>query len=206
MASCGKVSEALSALAYVRGTTTLTLLQRLQLLAGFETHRFAGWNGDLGAGARVAADPGLAWADVEDAEAAQLDALTVRQSPLHALKNCFHSHLGLGLGDAGFVDHFVDDVELDHGLPLCSPQGGSKPHDRIGVRDLSSEALLESIEQIPILADQRETVSSVCNKRLRFDRFELIPKMLSIPGMYGSGSCSTKAKVLTNVSISPRPA
>src|SRR5580698_6883604 len=131
-----------------------TLLQRLQLLAGFETHRFAGRNSDLGASARVAADAGFAWTHVEDPEAAQLNALAVRQGPLHALENSFHGHLGLGLGDAGFVDHFVDDVELDHGLPLAmkpersacgcaprilrSPQGGSKPHDRIRVRVLSS--------------------------------------------------------------------
>src|SRR5580704_3217006 len=100
-----------------------TLLQRLQLLAGFETHCFAGRNSDLGTRARVAADAGFAWTHVEDPEAAQLNALAVRQGPLHALENCFHGHLGLGLGDAGFVYDFVNNVELDHGLSPRQPPG-----------------------------------------------------------------------------------
>jgi len=99
----------------------LTLLQRLQFLAGLEPDCLARRDGDLGAGARVAADAGLARADIEDAEAAQFNALAVGQGPLHALENCFHGHLGLGLGDAGFVYDFVNNVELDHGLSPRQP-------------------------------------------------------------------------------------
>ena len=50
------------------------LLQRLQLLTRLETNRFARRNGHFGAGARIAADPGLARTHVEDSEASQFDA------------------------------------------------------------------------------------------------------------------------------------
>ena len=56
----------------------VTLLQRLQLLAGFEANGFAGRDGHLGAGSRVAADSGLARSHVEDSESAQLDSLAMR--------------------------------------------------------------------------------------------------------------------------------
>ena len=56
----------------LRGTA---LLDRLQFLAGLEADGLAGRNVDLGAGARVAANAGLARAHGEDAEAAQLNAI-----------------------------------------------------------------------------------------------------------------------------------
>ncbi len=75
--SRGNVSAVLNTSLDERGTTRTTLLQGLQLLAGLKAHRFAGRDGNLGAGARIAADAGLARAHVEDAEAAQLNALAV---------------------------------------------------------------------------------------------------------------------------------
>src|SRR5208283_5609706 len=90
------------------------LLDRLQFLAGFEADRLAGRDVDFRAGARVASDAGLARPHGEDAEAAQLNAVTVRQSLLHAFENGFDRHFGLGFGDAGLVDDFVDQVQFDH--------------------------------------------------------------------------------------------
>src|SRR5258707_11842993 len=90
-----------------------TLLQRLQLLTGLEAHCFAWRYGDLRAGARIAANAGFARAHVEDPEAAQLDTLAAAQGALHAFENGLHRHLRLGFGDARFIDHFVDDIELD---------------------------------------------------------------------------------------------
>src|SRR5690242_6567236 len=90
------------------------LIDGLQLLAGLEAHRLAGRDVHLGAGTRVTADAGLARAYVEDAKASQFNAVAVGKSFLHALKDGFHRQLGLGLGDAGLVDHFVDNVQLDH--------------------------------------------------------------------------------------------
>src|SRR5260370_3497230 len=94
-----------------------TLLQRLQLLAGLKAYGLAGRNGDLGASAWIAANPGFARPHVENAEASQLDALSVRKSSLHAFENCFDGHFGLRLRNARLVYHFVDDVELDQGVP-----------------------------------------------------------------------------------------
>src|ERR1035438_9186263 len=90
------------------------LLDRLQFLARLKANRFAGGNIDLGAGARVASNAGLARPHGEDAEAAQLDAIAARQRLLHALKYGFHRGFGLGLGDTGLGDDFVDQIQFDH--------------------------------------------------------------------------------------------
>src|SRR5207237_3281738 len=87
---------------------TAKLIDRLQLLAGLETHRFSRRNGNLRPGTRVASDAGLARAHVKHAETAQLDSVAFRQRLLHALEDGFHGQLGFGLGDAGLVNHFVD--------------------------------------------------------------------------------------------------
>lgn len=108
-------------------------MQRLQLLAGLETHGFTGRNGNLRAGARIAADAGFAWAYVEDTESAKLDALASAKGALHAFENGFDGHLRFRLCDARSVDHFVDNVEFDQSRLLRR-----KPHDRIRVIALSS--------------------------------------------------------------------
>src|SRR5579864_2342986 len=91
-----------------------TSVDGLQLLARFEAHRFARRNGNLSASARVTPDAGLARSDIEHTEPAQFNAITLGERPLHAPENCFHGQFGLGLRDSCLVDHFVDDVELDH--------------------------------------------------------------------------------------------
>src|SRR6185437_2054733 len=90
------------------------LLDRLQLFAGFESHGLAGRNGHFGAGARIASNAGFARANVEDAKAAELDAVAFGQRTFHALEDGFDGHFGLGFGDARPVDDFINDVELDH--------------------------------------------------------------------------------------------
>ena len=52
-------------------------IEQVELFAWFEANRFSGGDGDFGSGTRVAADTGFAWADIEDAEAAQLDAIAI---------------------------------------------------------------------------------------------------------------------------------
>ena len=91
------------------------LLDRLQLLAWLEAHGLPGGNGYLSTGARIAPDAGLSWAHVKHAEAAQFDAVTLGQRTFHAFKDGLDSHFSLGFRDASAVDHFVDDVELNHG-------------------------------------------------------------------------------------------
>lgn len=90
------------------------LLDGLQLLARFEADSFSGRNGNFGAGARIASDACFPGADIEHAEAAQLNALAVGQRTLHAFKYRFDRHLGLGFRNPSSVDHFIDNIELDH--------------------------------------------------------------------------------------------
>src|SRR5450432_1502733 len=123
------------------------LLQRLQLLARLEADRLAGRDGNLGAGTRVAADAGLTGLYVEDAEAAQFNAVALFQRFLHGFKDRFHCHFGLSFGDAGPVHDLVDDVQLDQNSLLAPARGVSgspisQPHDRIEFILMSSEGAL----------------------------------------------------------------
>src|SRR4051794_1059532 len=98
----------------IRQFSTRQLVDGLQFFAGLEANGLAGRNADLCAGARVAADAGLARTHVEDAEAAKFDAVALGERFLHGLEDGLNGHLGFCLGDAGLGHHFVDDVELDH--------------------------------------------------------------------------------------------
>src|SRR5438067_12297757 len=71
------------------GKQTDGLIDGLKFLARLEAHRFAGRNIYFGTGARVASDAGLARPNVEDSEAAQLDAVAATECLLHALKDGF---------------------------------------------------------------------------------------------------------------------
>jgi hypothetical protein len=86
----------------------------LEFLAGLEADGFAGRNADLLAGAGIAADAGLARLDVEDAEAAKLDALSAAESVLHGLENGFNRLFGFASGNIGLCHDGIDDVELNH--------------------------------------------------------------------------------------------
>src|SRR5260370_9429451 len=97
--------------------TSEILVDRLQCFAGLEADGLARRDGNFGAGARVASDAGLARAHIKHAETAQFDAVSGGERLLHALEDGFDGKLRLGLGDPGAVNHFVDDVELNHGLP-----------------------------------------------------------------------------------------
>lgn len=114
----------------------LPLLKRLEFLAGLEAHGFAGRDGDFCARTRIAADAGFTGFHGKDAEAAEFDPVAMFQSPFHFFKHGLHGHFGLGLGDTGLVDHFVDDIELDQTILLnAAPQ----TDDRIRVILMSSK-------------------------------------------------------------------
>src|SRR5256885_1270012 len=102
-------------------------VNRLQLLSWLEAYGFAGRDRNFRAGARVPSDAGLSRPYVEHAKAPQFNAIAFGECSLHAFENSFHGRLGLGLGDAGLVDHFVDDVELNHRrLPTAGPVRSTK--------------------------------------------------------------------------------
>src|SRR3974390_2877712 len=117
------------------------LLQSLQLLTGLEAHGLTRRNRDFRSGTRVAADARLPRLYVEDAEAAQLDAVALLQSLFHGFENGLDRHFRLGFSNAGFVDNLVNNVELDQSISLRawgrSPHS-RQPYDRIGFILMSS--------------------------------------------------------------------
>ena len=58
--------------------------------------------------------PGL---DGEDAETAKFNAVTLFEGSLHLSKDSFHGHFGLGLGNSRLAHDFVDDIQLNQGVP-----------------------------------------------------------------------------------------
>jgi hypothetical protein len=85
----------------------------VQLFAGLKSHGLAGCDADLSASPGIAANPGLASADTEHAEAAQLDAFTSRQRLFQALKDRINRRFSLGPRQAGTLNHVMNDVLLD---------------------------------------------------------------------------------------------
>jgi hypothetical protein len=90
-------------------------VDRLQFLPWLETYGFAGRNGNLGPGAGISPNSGFPWPDVKYAEAAQLNAIALGEGAFHTFKHGFDGQLSLGFRYSGFVNHFVDNVQLDHG-------------------------------------------------------------------------------------------
>jgi len=92
------------------------VVEEVEFFAGLEADGFAGSDADFGPGAGVAADAGLAGTDVEDAKAAELDALAFGEGALEALEDGIHSGFGLVALQAGALNHLVNDVLFDQGL------------------------------------------------------------------------------------------
>jgi hypothetical protein len=90
------------------------ILESLQFLAGLEAYGFSGRNADFLAGARIAADAGLARAHVEHTEAPQFDSFAFAESVLHGFKDGLDGLFGLGAAYSGLVYDRVYDVQLDH--------------------------------------------------------------------------------------------
>src|ERR1700746_2559978 len=90
------------------------LVDRLQLFPRLEPYCSSRRNRNFGSGARITANPRLAWPHIEDPESPQFNAISGSQRLLHALKYRFHSQFGFGLGDASFRHDFIDDIEFNH--------------------------------------------------------------------------------------------
>ena len=95
----------------------------MQFLARFEAYSLAGGDANLGAGSRIAADPGLAGAHTEDAKPAQFDALTGGESLFEALENRIHRSFCLAAGEACALDYMMDDVLLNQWGNLAGATG-----------------------------------------------------------------------------------
>lgn len=92
------------------------LIQNMQLFARLKADGLARRNRSLGAGARIAANPGLAGAHIKDAKTTQFNALTLRHSLFEALKNGIHGMLCLGTRQSGAVDHAMQNVLFNQGF------------------------------------------------------------------------------------------
>jgi hypothetical protein len=82
----------------------------VQFLARFKADGFTGRNADFSPGAGIAANPGFAGTDAENAESTQFNALTRGQGLLQALKDRIHRGLCLGARQAGALDNLMDNV------------------------------------------------------------------------------------------------
>src|SRR3972149_2682754 len=85
----------------------------LEFLAWLEADGLARRNVHFLTGAGIAADAGLTGLDGEDAEQSEFDALSAAQGAFQGLEDGLDGVLGLGPGDAGGGDHFVDNVQLN---------------------------------------------------------------------------------------------
>jgi hypothetical protein len=82
----------------------------VEFFAGFEADGFAGGDVDLGTGTGIAPDAGFACTDAEDAEAAELYALTGGQSLLKTFENRIHRRLCFCAWESRALDYVMDDV------------------------------------------------------------------------------------------------
>jgi len=92
----------------------LGAFETLEFFAGLEADGFAGRNVNFFTGTGIAADPGLARLDAEDAEAPELDALAAAKGLLERFENGFDGLLGLSTADTRRGDDGVYDVQLNH--------------------------------------------------------------------------------------------
>jgi hypothetical protein len=88
--------------------------KRLKFLAWFEADGAAGRDIHLLPGARIATNSRLARSDVEDAEAAQLDAFTTSEGIFHGFEHSFNGLFGFASADIGFLHDGIYQIELDH--------------------------------------------------------------------------------------------
>lgn len=97
------------------------VVEQVQLFAGLEANGLARRDADLSPGAGVAADACFAGPDVEDAKAAQLDALALGQCALERFEDGIDGSLGLIALEAGTLNHLVNNVLFYQGV---LPSGG----------------------------------------------------------------------------------
>ncbi len=119
-------------------------------LPGLKRTALAGRNGNLRAGARVAANAGLAGADAEDAEAAQLDAVACGERLLEPFEDRIHGGLSLGARQAGTLDNVMYDVLLNQRRTLSAAVWTAYPYDATGFAEIVEwENFLPAVQNSP---------------------------------------------------------
>jgi flavin reductase (DIM6/NTAB) family NADH-FMN oxidoreductase RutF len=179
------------------------LLQRLQLLAGLEPHRFSGRDGDFRSGTGIPADTRFTGLHIEDAEAAQLDSVAMLEGPFHRLENGFDGHFGLRLGDTGPADDFVDDIEFNQFILLRT--GRSATHRTAVDLPVVIGQLYDRIEFILMSSKPSERLRASLGKnefRAALGRFATGVTIAAVADREGTAHGITVSS-LTSVSLEP---
>ena len=92
-------------------------LERLQVLAGLESHGLSGRNIHFRSGPRISADAGLSRLHGEYAKPAQFNPIARLQGFLHTVENRVDRLLGPGFTDPCSLDDLIDKIEFDHWEP-----------------------------------------------------------------------------------------
>ena len=87
-----------------RANWLLQASQALQFLAWFETYRFAGGNIHFFAGARIAANAGLARLHGKNSKAAQFDSLATTHAAFQRFKNRLDGLFGLDSAHSSSIE------------------------------------------------------------------------------------------------------
>ena len=82
----------------------------MKFFARLEADGLAWSDRNLGSGARIATDTGFAWADIEDADTAQLDAVTGGEAFFQTFEYRVHCGFCLVARQARTVNDVMDDV------------------------------------------------------------------------------------------------
>ncbi len=99
--------------------TLLFGVEEVEFLAWLEADGFAGGDGDFGSGARVAANAGLAGAHIEDAKAAQFNAIAGGEGLLQAFENYVDSCFRFVARQARTFDDVMDNILFYQRVHLC---------------------------------------------------------------------------------------
>jgi hypothetical protein len=86
----------------------------LKVFAGLEPYSAARRNGHFGPGSGISSDAGFAGAHIEDAEAAEFDALAPRQGSLQGIEDRVYGDFGLASRKAGSLNHLLNNVLFNH--------------------------------------------------------------------------------------------
>lgn len=92
------------------------VIEQVQFFSGLEANGFSRSDTDFGASAGIAADAGFPGPHVEDAKAAELDALAFSQSVLQRFEDGIDGSLGLVALEAGTLNHLVNNVLFYQGV------------------------------------------------------------------------------------------
>ena len=89
----------------------------MELFARLEANGLAGRDADLGSGARIASDTGLAWAHIEHAEPAEFNAFATGERLLHTIEDGVYGGLRFRPWQPRTFHYALDKVLLDQKAP-----------------------------------------------------------------------------------------